>query len=134
MRLLDTSVLAKWGDPTQKETVVPYLKNHADEQFVASSLVVFEFFRPAKRRTNSGQVRAWLQTVLDDIEPFDEDAGMAAARVEANLQQHGASLPMRDLLLASHARALSGTFVTYDKGDFADPVVQELLDVDVIEP
>lgn len=134
MRLLDTNVLAKWGNPQEKHTVVPYLQTHADDQFVTSSLVVFEFFRPAKRRNNSQQVRAWLGKVLDRIEPLTESAGLEAAGVEASLRSQNCTLEMRDLLIASHAKVLGATFVTYDKGDFAIEPVQQLLDVDVITP
>lgn len=84
--------------------------------------------------TNSQQVRAWLGTVLDAIELVTESAGLQAARVEANLQRQDTSLKMRDLLIAAHARDLSATFVTYDKGDFQNKPVQHRLDVDVITP
>lgn len=133
MKLLDTNVLAKWGNPAKQDGVVPYLQQHAEAEFVTSSLVVFEFFRPEKRQTNSQQVRTWLGKALDSIEPLSESAGLRAATVEQKLRQQGIGLDMRDLLIASHARDLDATFVTYDKNDFANPVVQELLDVDVIE-
>ncbi|WP_123538177.1 type II toxin-antitoxin system VapC family toxin [Halosimplex salinum] len=132
MRLLDTNVLAKWGDPAASDEVVPYLQDHADEQFVTSSFVLFEFFRPAKRRDNSREVHAWLGRVLDGVEPFTQSAGLTAASVEAKLQTQDAVLPMRDLLIASHAKDLGATFVTVDKGDFANQPVQQLLDVDII--
>lgn len=132
MRLLDTNVLAKWGHPTEQEQVVPYLQAHADEEFVTSSLVLFEFFRPAKRRDNSRQVRSWLGQVLDGIEPFTESASLQAANLEASLQSQNRSLEMRDLLIGAHAKALGATFVTADKGDFDTQPVQALLDVDVI--
>lgn len=118
MRLLDTNVLAKWGDPTETDTVVRYLQEHASEQFVTSSLVTVEFFRPAKRRANSQHVCTWLGRGLDSIEPFTDDAARQAADVEASLQTHNESLPMRDLLIASHAREMGATFVTDDTGDF----------------
>lgn len=134
MRLLDTNVLAKWGNPAEQDEVVPYLQAHAGEQFVTSSLVLFEFFRPAKRRTNSRQVRSWLGKVLDGVEPFDESASLRAASVEADLRNHDETLRMRDLLIASHARELGATFVTCDEGDFENRRVQQLLDVDVVRP
>ena len=133
MRLLDTNVLAKWGHPKRSHEVVPYLQDHADEQFVTSSLVLFEFFRPAKRRNNSEHVRTWLGSVLDGIEPFTESASLTAASVEANLQQQDQSLAMRDLLISAHARDIGATFVTCDKNDFQHSAVQQLLDVDVIQ-
>jgi predicted nucleic acid-binding protein len=132
MRLLDTNVLAKWGNPAEQDTVVPYLESHRTEQFVTSSLVMFEFFRPAKRRNNSYEVRTWLGQTLDGIEPFTESAVLKAAEVEASLERQNASLRMRDLLIASHARDIGATFVTCDTGDFQNQPVQELLDVDVI--
>lgn len=132
MKLLDTNVLAKWGNPAESQAVVPYLQAHAEEQFVTSSLVLFEFFRPAKRRSNSEEVRAWLGSVLDGIEPFEESAAMSAAAVEANLERHDAALQMRDLLIAAHARDVGATFVTFDRGDFESEPVQQLLDVDVL--
>ena len=134
MILLDTSVLAEWGNPAEQHKVVPYLQRHADKRFVTSALVMFEFFRPAKRRSNSHQVQTWLGRVLDGIEPFTGDAGMRAATVEANLQKQNTDLDMRDLLIASHARELGARFVTYDRGDFRQPDVEQLLDVDVISP
>lgn len=134
MRLLDTNILAKWGNPAEKHTVVPYLQQHADDQFVTSALVMFEFFRPAKRRNNSQQVQAWLGQVLDGVEPFTESAGITAADVEASLHSQNKTLQMRDLLIAAHARDLGATLVTYDKGDFETPAVQQLLDVDVVSP
>jgi predicted nucleic acid-binding protein len=96
--------------------------------------VLFEFFRSAKRRTNSQQVRAWLGQALDSIEPFTESAALKAAAVEADLQQHGETLQMRDLLIASHARDVGATFVTYDRDDFGSEPLRQLLDVDVIAP
>lgn len=134
MRLLDTNVLAKWGNPSKQHEVVPYLQTHADEQFVTSSLVLFEFFRPAKRRDNSQRVHAWVGSVLDGVEPFTGSAGLKAASIEASLQRQEATLRMRDLLIASHARDLEATFVTCDSGDFENEIVQQLLDVDVITP
>lgn len=134
MRLLDTNVLVKWGNPAENHEVVPYLQGHADDQFVTSSLVLFEFFRPAKRRDDSQRVRTWLGKVLDGIEPFTENAGLKAASVEANLRSQDQTLQMRDLLIASHARELGATFVTYDKGDFENQAVRQLLDVDIITP
>jgi predicted nucleic acid-binding protein len=134
MRLLDTSILAKWGNPAEKHKVVPYLQRHKNEQFITSSLVIFEFFRPAKRNANSQQVQAWLGQVLDRIAPFTEDAAIKAADVEDSLRTQNKTLQMRDLLIASHARERGATFVTYDKGDFDDQNVQQLLDVDVITP
>lgn len=132
MRLLDTNVLAKWGHPEDHREVVPYLQRHADEQFVTSSLVVFEFLRPAARRSNSQAVHAWLSKVLDGIEPFTESAGLTATAVEANLATQDRALGMRDLLIASHADDLDATFVTLDKSDFENEPVQQLLEVDVI--
>jgi predicted nucleic acid-binding protein len=132
MRLLDTSVLARWGHPERQQEVVPYLQRHADDQFVTSSLVVFEFFRPAKRRDNSEEVHAWLGRVLDGVEPFTQSAGLTAASVEAKLSGHDPSLEMRDLLIASHARDIGATFVTCDRDDFEKAPVQQLLDVDAI--
>lgn len=134
MRLLDTNVLAKWGNPAEQHKVVPSLQEYASEQFVTSSLVMFELFRPAKRRNNSHQVRTWLGQVLDGIEPLTEGAGLKAADVEASLRTQNVSLQMRDLLIASHAREVDATFVTYDKGDFQSQPVQQFLDVEVITP
>lgn len=134
MKLLDTNVLAKWGNPETTDEVVPYLQTHADEEFVTSSLVVFEFFRPARRRDRIQEVRAWLGSALDSIEPFTESAGLKATSVEASLQHQNQTLQMRDLLIASHASDLGATFVTCDSGDFENAIVQELLDVDVVRP
>ena len=132
MLLLDTSVLVKWGNPSESETVVPYLQAHSDERFVTSSLVVFEFFRPAKRRANSQQVHAWLSQAVDDIEPFSTSAAETAATVESSLAQHDTALAIRDLLVVSHARDLDATFVTCDRNDFENQVVRQLLDIDVV--
>jgi predicted nucleic acid-binding protein len=132
MRLLDTSVLARWGHPEKQREVTPYLREHAEDEFVTSSLVLFEFFRPAKRRNNSHDVRSWLGRVLDGVEPFTESAGLRAASVEASLRSQNETLPMRDLLIASHSSDLGATFVTVDKGDFQTRPVQQLLEVDVI--
>jgi predicted nucleic acid-binding protein len=132
MILLDTGVLARLADD-RAETVLPYLHERTDETWVTSSLVTFEFFRPAQRRQNVHDVQAWLGQLLDGVEPFDETAGLEAARLEAALSEQDHSLAMRDLLIAAHARALNGTFVTADKGDFRNRPVQQLLNVDVID-
>jgi len=134
MRLLDTNVLAKWASPKTRPQVAPYLSTHVNEDFVTSSLVVYEFFRPAKRRNNSLQVRHGLTRVLAGIEPFSGSAGRRAAEIEAKLARQNESLGMRDVLIASHTRELGATFVTYDKGDFRNRAVQQLVDVDVIAP
>jgi len=114
--------------------VLPYLDQRRSELWVTSSLVVCEFFRPATRRQSVPQAQAWLGQVLDDVAPFEESAGLEAARVEASLSQQGRSLGMRDLLIASQARDLGATFVTFDKGNFRNQPVRQLLDVDVIDP
>lgn len=132
MILLDTSVLARLADD-RAETVLPYLHERTDETWVTSSLVAFEFFRPAHRRQNVHDVQTWLGQVLDGVEPFDEHAGLEAAQVEASLSKQHTSLAMRDLLIAAHARELDGTFVTVDKEDFRRESVQQLLSVDVID-
>lgn len=132
MILLDTSVLARLADD-RAETVLPYLRARTDETWVTSSLVTFEFFRPAHRRQSAHDVQTWLGQVLDGVEPFDETAGVEAARLEAALSKQNRSLAMRDLLIAAHARALNGTLVTVDKGDFRPRPVQQLLDVDVLD-
>ncbi len=132
MRLLDTNVLVKWGDPAAKDAVVPYLQDHASEPFVTSTLVLFEFFRPAKRRDNRQEVSSWLGRGLDDIRSFGEVAAFRAASIEASLRSQDCSLPVRDLLIAAHADALDATFVTCDKRAFQSRPVQQLLDVDVI--
>lgn len=132
MRFLDTNVLAKLAHPEQKDEVLPYLRDQTDETWVTSSVVVFEFFRPAARRQRVVAVQTWLGRVLDGIEPFEESAGLAAAKAEASLADQGASLRMRDLLIAAHARDVGATLVTFDKGDFQNRSVQQLFDVDVI--
>jgi predicted nucleic acid-binding protein len=132
MILLDTSVLARLADD-RAETVLPDLRERTDETWVTSSLVTFEFFRPAQRRQNAHDVQAWLGQLLDGVEPFDEAAGLEAARLEAALSKQNRSLAMRDLLIAAHARALNGTFLTVDRGDFHRRPVQQLLDIDVLD-
>ena len=132
MRLLDTNVLVKWGNPQEQHTVVPYLERHAEDRFVTSSLVMFEFFRPAKRRDNSGEVQAWLSRALDGVESFTEDTAMKAADAEGSLAEQNVNLPLRDLLIAAHADALGATFVTFDKGEFQSQPVQQLFDVDML--
>lgn len=132
MLLLDTNVLVKLSHPEKKDQVLPYLRQETDDTWVTSSLVVFEFFRPAQRRQQIPQVQAWLGSVLDGIEPLDESAAMQAVQVEASLTEQGTSLAMRDLLIASHARDVGAIFVTMDRADFEDRAVQDLLNVDVI--
>jgi len=133
MLLLDTSVLVRWGDPRRREQVVPYLSTHSSEPFVTSSLVTYEFFRPAKRRENRMEVQSWLGQALDDVKPFTEDASIRAATIEGALTEQDTSLAHRDLLIASHARELDATFVTCDRNDFQRDPVQQLLNVHVIE-
>lgn len=134
MLLLDTNVLAKLAHPQRTDEVVPFLRNRTDETWTTSSIVVYEFFRPASRRQQVHEVRTWLGRVLDGIEAFDESAALEAAEVEASLAAQGTSLRMRDLLIAAHARDAGGTFVTFDKGDFRNEAVQQLLDVEVLAP
>jgi predicted nucleic acid-binding protein len=132
MKLLDTSVLVRLGNPEREATVRPYLQQHATESFITSSLVLFEFFRPPKRRQNLEDVRRWVEGVLDSVEPFTQSTALRAARINESLRSQGRELEMRDLLIAAHARELGGQFVTCDSGDFENEAVQQLLDVDVI--
>ena len=133
MLLLDTSVLARWMNPDRYETVLPYLSEHAAEEFTTSSLVVFELFRQSACRRRSREVQAWLGKSLDSIEPFTDRTALTAAQVEAGLARHDTSLQMRDLLIAAHAKELEATFVTADKNDFQNHLVQQLLDVEIID-
>ena len=116
----------------RKYQVLPYLRQRTDETWVTSSLVIFEFFRPAHRRQQVTEVQAWLGSVLDGIEALDESAALEAAQVEASLGNQGTTLSMRDVLIASHSRTIGATFVTADRADFGGKPVQDLLDVDVI--
>jgi predicted nucleic acid-binding protein len=132
MLLLDTSVLARWMDPDRAQTVVPYLSEHASEEFTTSSLVVFELFRTATRRRRSQDVHAWLGQSLASIEPFTDQAAVTAAQAEAALSQYEPSLALRDLLIVAHAKALDATFVTADASDFQSEPIQQLFEIDII--
>jgi predicted nucleic acid-binding protein len=120
-------------DPGRAQTVVPYLSEHASEEFATSSLVVFELFRKATRRRRSQDVHAWLGQSLASIKPFTDQAAVTAAQAEAALANREPSLALRDLLIVAHAKALDATFVTADAADFQSQPIQQLFEIDIIQ-
>lgn len=132
MLLLDTNVLVKLSHPEQKDKVLPYLRQRTDRTWVTSPLVVFEFFRPAHRRQQISHVQAWLGSVLDGIEPFDESAALEAATIESSLADQGTTMAMRDLLIGAHAKSVGATFVTMDRADFDRGAIRDLIEIEIV--
>lgn len=87
MRLPDTSVLVNWGTPSEQELVVPYLQRHVNERFTTSSLVVFEFFRPAKRLLIASHARECEATLVTyDTGDFESRAVQQLLEVDVITQ------------------------------------------------
>jgi predicted nucleic acid-binding protein len=76
--------------------------------------------------------RQQLNQRVDKIASLDADAASEAAKMEADLQNAGASLNTADLLIAAIARDQGATLATGNKNDFDKQPIHQLMDVDIV--
>ncbi|WP_373188926.1 PIN domain-containing protein [Halolamina sp.] len=127
MTLYDSSVLIDYldGEPT----AVEYVKDHVTERAVAPELVLFELYQGELYKTGPAdfdavdEALAWL-SVVDD----SSGVARAAAELQAELHDAGATLAARDAFIAGAACALEEPLVASDE-DFR--VLMETATVDL---
>lgn len=131
MTLYDSSVLIDYL--TGEDAAVEYVERNADERAVAPPLVMYEvyegeIYRPGEPDFESvDDALSWLQI----LNSSQTDA-RAAAELQADLQQAGATLAPRDALIAGTAKSVGENFAVAD-ADFDVEGIDELIDVDFVE-
>jgi len=106
------------------EHLVRLIMKHRSELRL-SSVVWFELCYGAEKRKDVPKFEARLQELrrlIPEVEPFDEVAARAAARVRAylaNLKPNAQPIGHFDCLLAGHALALGATVVTNNVREFS---------------
>lgn len=131
MICLDNDVLDGFVRPNPDPDVIPYLSNRQNDQWIVPSVVLYEFLS-FYNSSMQNRRRQQLNQRVDKIASLDEDAASEAAKIEANLQNAGASLNTADLLIAAIARDQGATLATRNKNDFDKQPIRQLMDVDIV--
>lgn len=131
MICLDNDVLDGFVRPNPDPDVISYLSNHQNDQWIVPSVVLYEFLS-FYNSSMQNRRRQQLNQRVDKIASLDEDAASEAAKIEANLQNAGASLNTADLLIAAIARDQGATLATRNKNDFDKQPIRQLMDVDIV--
>jgi len=134
MICLDNSVLSRFASSTTYPAVTDYLSGHAAVPWTIPATVAYEYYAYFDSDAEVRRQRRLVGERFDGILPYTDDVAAEATRIENALASHDASLPAADLFHAATASDAGATFVTSDVGDFDDPAVRDLLDVDLVVP
>jgi len=130
MIVLDRDILVKLVESNSE--IIDHLKQYRGEEWTIPSLVAWESYRAQDSRQEMLQAQRRLQSDLDRILNFSDDAALEAAYLQERLQSQGKSLDTVDLLNLATAHSDGATFVTHNKRDFDKDAILELADVDVV--
>ena len=121
--LLDTNVVSEIAKTSPDPKVMTGLSTQPS--ICISSMTVFELsagiaqLRPGKRREF---LEAWIAELLADnveVVPFDQQAALTAARLQARGHARGRSIELRDLFILATAEAADLTVATRNVDHFA---------------
>ena len=127
--LLDTNIISNVTKPAPSERLVAWMAEQADEDLFICSLTVAEIRRgilekPAGKKRR--ELERWFagpdgpQTLFAGrVLPFDEEAGLAWARLMAEGTAKGRPRSPLDMIIAAVAEANGCMVVTENERDFA---------------
>jgi predicted nucleic acid-binding protein len=120
--LVDANVLSEATKPGPHAKVVAWLSANEND-FVVDSVILGELaigifiLPPSRKRT---RLERWFEAVADRIDclPWDAAVSRRWARLVANLQKKGQTLPVLDSMIAATALAHGLTIATHNVRDF----------------
>lgn len=127
--LLDTNVISDITKPVPSEALAAWMAERKDEDLFIASLTVAEIRRgilekPAGKRRD--ELERWFAgpegpqaLFAGRVLPFDEEAGLAWARLMADAKVKGQPRSALDAIIAAVAEANGCVFVTGNEKDFA---------------
>lgn len=115
MSYLDSSFLIDYTDGDEEATL-DYLEGHPNDRFLVSTLSLYELCLGAilsgAGDEGMDEIRHGLHWA--DIDPFEEDDAMEAARIRGELSDAGEQINLADVLIAGAARRMGEAVVTRD--------------------
>jgi hypothetical protein len=126
--LLDTNIISNFTKPAPSQPLIDWMADQSDDDLFIASLTLAEVRRgilekPASKRRD--QLDAWFsgpqgpQTLFAGrVLPFEEEAGLAWARLMAEGKSKGRPRSALDMIIAAIAEANDCTVVTDNEKDF----------------
>jgi predicted nucleic acid-binding protein len=114
--VVDTDVISETTKPVPHPSVIAWLA--AQPSVLLSAITVYELARGIERVHGEKKrqfLDAWFVRLLDtasEVVPFDRDAAMMAARLEADAHRRGRSIDSRDLFILASANARGAPVAT----------------------
>jgi predicted nucleic acid-binding protein len=136
MIILDTNVVSELMEVEPAAEVEAWLDRTDESALWLTTILVFEI-KGGLDRMDDGRRKRRLLTALDAllqidfrerVLPFDLDAAMEAARLDAERERRGRPIDVRDTLIAGIAISRGAAIATRNVRHFAD------LPIDVINP
>jgi hypothetical protein len=120
--LVDANILSEATKPRPHAKVVAWLSAN-ENNFVVDSVILGELaigifiLPPSRKRT---RLERWFEAVADRIDclPWDAAVSRRWARLVADLQKKGQTLPVLDSMIAATALAHGLTIATHNVRDF----------------
>ncbi len=115
MSYLDSSFLIDYTDGDEEATL-DYLNDHPNDRFFVSTLSLYELYLGAVLSGGGDEEMDDIRRGIHwaDIDPFEEDDAMEAARIRGELSDAGEQINLADVLIAGAARRIDETVVTRD--------------------
>lgn len=115
MSYLDSSFLVDYTDGDE-EAAIEYLEDHPNDRFFVSTLSLYELYLGAVLSGAGDEGMAEIRRGLHwaDIDSFEEDDAMEAARIRGELSDAGEQINLADVLIAGAARQMNETVITRD--------------------
>jgi hypothetical protein len=126
--LLDTNIISNIVEPTPSEALLAWMADRADQDLYISALTLAELRRgvlekPAGKRRR--ELEAWFAgpegpqaLFAGRVLPFDDEVGLAWARLMAEGKARGRPRSALDTIIAATAEANGCVVVTDNEKDF----------------
>jgi predicted nucleic acid-binding protein len=124
MLVLDSSAIIDYSN--DRDTVVGYIDGRGP--FLTSAICVYEVV--VGKMWATGKSAHTVREGFGGVRSLElnEEIALEAARIQVQLRDRGAEMPVRDLLVAATARSTGAELVVADD-DFTTDPLQELLRV-----
>ena len=128
--LVDANVLCETMKPSPNPVVIVWMRNLEPELAVDSNIlgeIFVGILRMPKGRKRAG-LEMWFETVVQNMYcvPWDSACAIRWARLFAELESRGETMPLRDSMIAATALVHNLTVVTRNTRDFKKAGVKVL--------
>lgn len=113
MKLLETSYLVDYEQGL--EAARRYYEEHSHESLAATTISLFELAFGVVQTSSNRLDELVASLTWVEFEPFTVDDALEAARIHAELQASGESIPIADTLIAGVARNRGADLVARDR-------------------